>query len=138
MTPQEMFNKAYIGVVKQGCAGSLNGVCVYRVASTGNMCAFGHVIKGVVPEDSPLWEAKGSVKVLLSRRYDPAVTPIQFVYNSAELYSLAGVIQDAHDEADEQEAYETSSLNPVSFVAIFKSKMEEVAEDYALAIPEVA
>ena len=43
MTPQEMFDTAFIGMIKQGTQSRTNGKCKYRAAD-GKKCAAGFLI----------------------------------------------------------------------------------------------
>lgn len=46
LTLQEIFNRAYIGMMKQGCVSSKEGSCRYETVDNGKIlrCAWGHVL----------------------------------------------------------------------------------------------
>lgn len=135
MTPQEIFNKAYVGVVKQGaqCLDEEQCECVYLNKDNGHMCALGHVMKGIVNKDSPLWEAKGGVAALFQAFVqDPR--SVEFVQDSQKIgflsdnLTLAQDIQGAHDEI---------ANDSLAFVGEFKAGMAAVAMDWGLEIPQL-
>lgn len=95
MTPQEIFDKAALGVLKQGrrsTNGNIGGNerCMYR-GEGGLKCAVGHLI-----DDDDLareMDAFGAIAVVLSDAELRAKMPEWFVREQ----SLLGSLQDVHD-----------------------------------------
>lgn len=119
MTPQEMFDKAYIGVVKQGCKSTnFGGGCLYRGVNN-TKCGIGFLI----PDDiARAWDKRRNneiTKIKSTKRY-----PVpKFIVDNI---LLAGAIQRAHDGA-----------HRFSFIRDFKKNMQRVANAYNLTIPNV-
>lgn len=123
LTQQEMFDKAYTGVVNQGERCHNGYDCVYLNEENGHMCALGHVMKGIVDDASPLWEAEGGVYSLLNDAEDEEENLDWLVKHKY----FAAAIQDAHDTCNNEEA----------FVGDFKRKMDHVATEYNLVVPNL-
>lgn len=116
MTPQEIFNKAYTGVVAQGRA-SRSGLCAYRL-EPGIACGVGHLISD---ETAKLWDSMANPNItnILNKRAK-GTKPWMF----KNQYLLTD-IQAAHDDCNGSE----------DFVAEFKSSMHQVAKNYQLSVP---
>jgi len=119
MTPQEMFDKAYIGVVKQGCKSTdVLGSCLYRGVND-TKCGIGFLIHDDIAK---AWDRRKNneiTKIKSTKRY-----PVpKFIVDNI---SLAGAIQRAHDEAMDTD-----------FIRDFKKNMKCVAIAYNLTIPNV-
>ena len=122
MTPQELFDKAYIGVVKQGVPSrSESGGCFYR-GPNGSKCAVGFLIDDETAEE---WEGFGVWYVL---RGAPNL-PAWFVENA----DLLEVMQKAHDDS----GLGDFTFVPEKFLPDFKARMHEIAQSYSLTVPEV-
>ena len=132
MEKQELFNKAYIGVTKQGCpATGHTGACEYRVPDKGDgvikMCALGHVMNGVVPDDSPIWGIEGDVEAVQDwLRFNPT-EPMDWLLDN-EMAKLTSCVQLSHDNAARAGSAFTNS---------FQAAMQQVANRFHLTIPEV-
>lgn len=119
MTPQEMFDKAYIGVVKQGCKSTNSGGgCAYRgVADT--KCGIGFLI----PDDiARAWDRRADNSIESIKHTERYPIP-KFI---ADNILLASEIQAAHDGASKSH-----------FICDFKERMQWVANAYNLTIPNV-
>lgn len=116
MTPQEIFNKAYLGVLRQGkLSQDVEGVCLYR-APRGLKCAVGHLLtdaeaEGLDDRNSPL----GTVSLMRSSR--ASQLPGYFKANLDLLQDL----QEAHDGSYS--------------IAHFRDRCALVAEDHKLEVP---
>lgn len=119
MTPQEMFNKAYIGVVTQGgpSIDKDENKCMYR-GKGGAKCGIGHLIDDETANtwDSQLLSSIGSI-VLEDNVFVP-----KFIKENID---LAVKIQQAHDTA-------TVYSN---FTKGYKREMSEVSKKFNLTTP---
>jgi len=117
LNKQEIFNKAYIGLAKQGWVrAQYAGACQYRTRE-GLACAIGQCI----PDD----------------KYDPKIEPM----SPFKALLFAGVIEKAIDDADLyedclflnalQDAHDQNRLTPL------KENMEKFAREKNLTIPEI-
>lgn len=113
MTPQEIFNTAYTGIIAQGRQ-SLNkkGDCRYR-GPDGLKCAIGHLIDDATAEK---WEG---IAISYINKFG---TPPGWI---AENIQLLRMIQDAHDADSE----------PETFIEEFTAWMEDIATQFNLEIP---
>ena len=122
MTPQEMFDKAYLGVIQQGSKSqNALGGCAYR-GQSGNKCGIGHLIPD---ELAKAWDKR--INSSISQIKATKAYPIpDFIKNNK---ALACALQEAHD----------SSINYEHrvFINEFKFRMEQVAKDYKLTIPQL-
>lgn len=122
MTPQEMFDTAYLKIIQQGqkCTAH-NGGCKYRGPS-GLKCAIGHMI----PDDlAKAWDDRTNSSILHIR--DTPKFPVPDFLK--ENRTLASEIQQAHDYGGDYDHSE--------FVKGFKERMAQVAKDYKLTIPDL-
>jgi hypothetical protein len=113
MTKQEMFDRAYKGVVAQGriCQGA-GGACVYYDARDGSRCAWGHVLTEEQAKASPTGTCIGSAGA-----YNKALG-----YTDTEL-SFGRGLQRAHDYSHN--------------VDQFMEQMQHLATLHELTIPQV-
>ena len=128
---QELFNKMYLGVVKQGKASYSSSLanCVYR--GIDNLkCAIGHCI----PDDKymPDFENCG-IKTLFYHENDKIKSTIHSIFQEEDLQFLIDV-QYYHDTANVEAQ---CSKNDSLFVEYFKEQMQDVAYMYNLTIPKV-
>ena len=121
MTPQEMFNKAYLGVIQQGQKSVKNkghSVCAYR-GLNGIKCGIGHLI----PDDlAKAWDQSSNSAILLIQATKEHPIPDFIQQNKL----LASAIQAAHDN---------SAM--IDFIEDFKDRMAAVAKDFKLTIPQL-
>lgn len=121
LTRQEMFDKAYIGVVKQGRKSSSNKGCLYLNPKTGDRCAVGHIFND--EELSACGDFLGGIEGLWEYKQHEITS-----FEWGDLGLLEG-LQGAHDTwVDGYKA---------DFVTYFKEKAAAVAKHYNLTIPEV-
>lgn len=120
MTNQEVFNKVYKGLIRQGKR-SLNdyGECQYRIVKNGKLlrCAAGQLIpkKDYNPEFEGLPCYSGSERINIVGEY--------FRDENIDIVFL-GKLQVCHDTTHEED-----------FVESFKDKMSRIAEEYGLTVP---
>jgi hypothetical protein len=113
LTPQEIFNTAYLNVIAQGRQSvTEKGDCRYR-GPDGLKCAIGFMIDDATAEK---WEGIGIFAV------NKFGTPPDWVVDNMNLLIM---IQDAHDQ----------ETDPEDFVEDFKFRMESVARNFKLEIP---
>lgn len=121
MTRQEIFDTAYIGVLKQGRQSLMpSGACAYR-GSNGLKCALGFMIDDDTAEK---WESIGAVDSLINRHNDGRITLPTWV---VQYKNLLMSIQEAHDRA----------TDPEGFVEYFSAEMQYIASQYKLTIPQL-
>lgn len=124
MTPQEIFDKAYIGVVTQGQPSVKVGKgCVYR-GENGNKCAIGHLIDDATAKRWDKYEMSGIGSVSIRAKIKPD-------WLDANIKLLEN-IQAAHDNTYLQEWQETD------FVEDYKKQMGYIARENNLTIPEMS
>jgi hypothetical protein len=119
MTPQEIFDKAYNGVVGQGCKSkTVAKSCAYN-GVYGTHCGVGWVIS---KEAGKQWDRtnSSSIRVILGRNRSKFIEPWM-----QENKDLLVDIQTAHDDPEYGD----------NFIADFKNNMEHVAHSYGLKIP---
>jgi len=122
MTPQEMFDTAYLKIIQQGqkSMGS-NDTCKYR-GPRGLKCAIGHMI----PDDlAKAWDNRRN-SMISKIRSTPKYPIPDFIRNNR---TLAADIQRAHDYGGD--------YTPSDFVEGFIDRMAKVAKDYNLTIPNM-
>lgn len=118
MTPQEMFNAAYIGVMKQGRKSTGNdGGCAYR-GDSGCKCAAGFLI----PDEHYYPSMEGSTIEYIELPYE--LSHIRTNMNLVEN------MQCAHDKA-------RCSDEPRVFVDYFKERMTTIAKSNNLTVPAI-
>jgi hypothetical protein len=121
MTPQEIFNTAYLAIVKQGRPSTKeNGGCAYRGVK-GAKCAIGHLIDDATAKRWDMYETAGIRAV--SRK--AKIKPDWLDSNIALLEDL----QNAHDN---------SHWKGDGFMKDYKQRMSYVARQYYLTIPELS
>jgi hypothetical protein len=122
MTPQEMFDKAYLGVIQQGSKSqNADGGCAYR-GQSGNKCGIGHLI----PDDlAKAWDKRTNSSILHIRGTEAYPIP-DFIKNNM---ALARAMQHAHDACE--------NYSHTAFIGEFKYRMEQVAKDHKLTIPQL-
>jgi hypothetical protein len=118
MTPQEIFNTAYIGVLRQGdCAVNHRGECVYRAGDL--KCAFGQLI----PDSLYSLDMEGHRVGWVLKEYS-AIAALVGPYPD-----LLNALQVAHDNAANKSTYAPYRME--SFVTAAAG----VARRYNLEIP---
>lgn len=118
MTRQEMFNKAYFGVIHQGAKSvRADERCAYR-GLNGLKCGVGHLIDDATAKRWDKRESSAIIEILDNKKLK---VPEWMVGNKDFLSSL----QWAHDEAWAE-----------NFLAEFKGDMKDVAKKYHLTVPE--
>jgi hypothetical protein len=130
MTPQEIFDKAYIGVMKQGRAsvkpssGSIKSmVCAYR-GNDSTACGVGHLVDD---ETAREWDMIGAIDDVIAQ-LDDDLPP--WVLNNVRLLQR---IQYAHDFAEA----DNRTGSDKGFTKIFEEKMQLVAQNHILTVPEI-
>ena len=114
MTPQEMFNKAYLGILDQGKQSRDGNFCKYR-GPNGLKCAVGHLID----DDIALaWDKRTFSSIMEIRETKRFPIPEHIRENRVFLRQM----QVAHDN--------THSMKD------FKVEMRKVASQYGLEIPK--
>ena len=144
MTPQEMFNKGFLGVVKQGKpayvfgshpkTGYIGANCAYRVESEPDTkCAVGHIIDGLIPENSPIWYLNGGIDEIRDReaRFEEGLEGLEFLENYKD-FALAQEMQLCHDSGAERYHRTKDSKE---FIENYTDEMTELAESYGLEMP---
>jgi hypothetical protein len=127
MTPQEIFDKAYTGVMKQGLKSSGPRGCMYR-GPNGLKCGVGHLVDdnlGATMDMEFSGMASTSIDEIISLALDDELEyeiPRWMIENR----DLLQRIQTAHD---------STVGNPGCFAVEFSDKMRKVAEDYSLTVP---
>ena len=92
MTPQEIFDKAVGGVIRQGSlAKGENNVCRYRTKD-GRACVVGQLIDDDLAHQ---WDDRCDPAFLIIWRYDPDEIPVELRPHIQLLTDL----QQAHDDA---------------------------------------
>lgn len=130
MTPQEIFEKAYISVVKQGCPSLKHSttvatamICAYR-GDGGTACGVGHLIDD---ETAREWDMIGAIDDVIAQLEDHL--PYWVISNARLLQQ----IQYAHDFAEAEER----TGSPENFTQLFKDKMSLVANQFTLTVPDI-
>jgi hypothetical protein len=118
MTRQEMFNKAWHGVIEQGgpSVARETDACVYR-GENGFRCGIGHLIA----DDIALRWDKGGYGVSSLE----AIQLVEAGFTPRDRAFLTA-LQNAHDDA----------ARASCFMAAFKGKMHGVADWFNLSVPE--
>ena len=130
MTRQEMFNKAYIGVILQGgpavnrdARGNL--ACTYLNKDTGRKCGVGQLLTD--EELADVGSLIGSVFSLRDEWSQHSNKPIPDWLNEYQMSFLSN-IQDAHDDP--------CFRYGVEYLEIFKADMEKLAKKFGLTVPQ--
>lgn len=120
MTPQEIFNKSYLGLLKQGCKAAEddygNG-CMYRTPE-GHACAVGLLIDDETAEE---WDHYGGVKSVIEKLGNDA--PEWLVDNQRLLCEM----QSAHD---------LSPIYKADFLENIREAFARIAEGHNLEVPD--
>jgi hypothetical protein len=121
MTPQEIFNTAYLAVIEQGRPSvKKDGDCAYRGVE-GAKCAIGHLIDDATAER---WDKYGSTDIYsVSRK--AKIKPDWLDSNIELLRDIQGCHDIALWEKD-------------GFVEDYKQRMLWVAKSYNLTVPELS
>lgn len=142
LTLQQCFDKAYLGVVRQGrpsrSSVAENG-CLYR-GPENTKCAVGHLILdehlGTLVEDNPACpmgpEHWPSIDLWLENLKGGSLVLVQALKNSDvpfEALTMLHDLQNAHDRSE----YQT----PAIFLREFKERAATVAKNHKLAVPEI-
>lgn len=125
MTPQEIFDKAYIGVVTQGRKSDKGHKGCSYLTEDGLKCGVGHLLDA---ETAKIWDKyeDSSVGTIVMRdRPDSMVPSWMKVRSNLELLNS---IQRAHD----------NSNGDKDFVFRFKWEMDGIAKENNLTIPEMS
>lgn len=131
MNAQEIFNKAYRGVMRQGkpCVQEGTISCIYRdPADPAVRCAAGHVMVGLLPEDHPAWDPteNGAVEIIeLLVAEESRLAPLR------DHESLLAALQDAHDAAARWSTRD-------EFPREFHRSCSKIASDFHLGVPCVS
>jgi hypothetical protein len=125
MNAQEIFNKAYLGLIEQGePAIGPNGSCCY-INDSGRMCGVGMLLE---PQISRLFESNcdGDSCIGTCSRAFAGQIPEWIEPN----LHLLEQIQGAHDKE--------SHAGPTVWLRTFKTRMACIAERHNLTVPEAA
>jgi hypothetical protein len=125
MTPQEIFDKAYIGVVKQGKK-SINAVsdCAYYVGKNLR-CGVGHLL------------SESAAKAFDSCARRDLETDIESILDAkASKYIGPWMEENRELIVDVQRAHDNVSDFSSAFVEFFKSNMKSVAEKHKMNVSE--
>jgi hypothetical protein len=130
MTRQEMFNKACLGVIKQGGPSvqtnpNTEGLMCSYLAPSGSKCAVGHLM--TEEELKVMGRFKGAVQDLAEGWADCLPFPEWLVGD--ENLDFLSHLQDTHDNLMDFEG--------AVFVSHFKSDMAKFAAFYSLTVPEL-
>lgn len=126
MTPQEVFNKAYLGIIKQGKPAFDGNMCFYAKGALN--CGVGKVMKGILPDNSRFWTYQCNVGALANSMIEEGESSMGDILK-ANLYLLEEC-QEAHDDA-------ANLVKGDRFLPYYKERMEEVAKTFGLSIPSV-
>ena len=120
MNKQEIFNKAYKGVMTQGCraVGRL-GACQYENAQ-GNKCAIGHCLPG----GHEAFTAVGNIWAVLNNHPD---LKEHFGIEGPGDGNFLTSLQRAHDDC----------RDPDSFVVVYGGNMRAIASRHDLTVPKL-
>jgi hypothetical protein len=125
MEAQELFDKAYLGVIKQGKpAVNKNGNCLYYVSKNLH-CGVGHCL---TEEAQKAFDRQhdSSINGILTKNKSKYIEPWMHEHKN-----LLIDIQTAHDNA-----YGTNYHDALSFIGVFKKNMKKLAKLYELKVPE--
>lgn len=130
MTRQEMFNKAYIGVILQGgpavTLDSHGGLtCSYLNKKSGRKCGVGHLLTDV--ELAEVGSFKGSVYDLRDEWDEISGGPLPAWLHEDEMDFLSS-LQLAHDGPRD--------LDGADYITHFLREMDKVAKHYGLTVPQ--
>lgn len=122
MTPQEIFNKAYLGVIQQGGHARNDDMSCCYLTAEGHMCAVGHVLG---KDLAASWESQhhGSLLDMTTGLDDPSElldrsdVPEWVVTHWDLLFDL----QAAHDDTFD--------------LGAFRAHAQRVAEEHGLNVP---
>ena len=122
MTPQEMFDTAYLKIIQQGQRSvKPTGGCAYR-GQSNTKCAIGHMI----PDNlAKAWDDRTDSSILQIRDTKRHPIPVFLINNRM----LAADIQSAHDNS--------ADYDRGTFISEFKYRMAQVAKDHKLTIPQL-
>lgn len=157
MTPQEMFNRAYLGVIAQGRPSvTSTGTCCYYDSDGGipsddsnvAMCGIGHVLGKELAFD---WAAqlRGSLDdirascINVDEELDQHTFKEEVPDYIRDNWDLAEQLQCAHDSAANDVGIIAGPFSttdwpehmPTGFIPIFKMSMELIAKHHQLTIP---
>lgn len=120
MTPQEIFDTALNGVIKQGRKSvNQDGDCAY-LSVEGMRCGVGHLVPEDVARSLDTFQSDTRIASILDRHQGRELVPAWMVQNRC----LVEDIQDAHDMAE---------AGP-SFIDDFVARMKYVAQTRGLKI----
>lgn len=130
MTRQEMFNKAYLGVIKQGDPAvqshpNTDGLMCSYLAPDGRKCAVGHLM--TEEELKVMGAFKGGVQDLADDWADCLPRP-EWLMGDKNLDFLSH-LQDTHDNL--------MGYDGAEFVENYKYDMAKFASFYDLTVPEL-
>jgi hypothetical protein len=127
MTRQEMFNKAYIGVILQGgpAIQYTGGPCAYLAADTGRKCGVGHLLTDV--ELAEVGSFQGSVYDLQDEWDGISGEPLPVWLHNDDMDFLSD-LQLAHDGPRD--------LDGADYITHFLREMDKVAKHYGLTVPQ--
>ncbi len=137
MKLQEIFNKAYVGIVKQGIPGHNGSVCVYHGVTEGGKevrCAVGQLLE---PDDIKYVGSLSSAVDVIFPRLE--LDPDRYgATNVGSFHAFLMRMQDAHDHAYRDARFANSRVaHPARFLELFKANMTGLAEHYGLTVPTI-
>lgn len=144
LSRQEMFDKAYKGVIDQDGPGVIHGECAYLNRATGNMCGIGHVMLGQPNIPDAFWDINLAARQLrptsIFRTKLSQPTPFESddqIPWSKDDDRFAQLLQGAHDVAYETAQYTCRWGEDVDeyFINEFKHKMATLANEFHLKVP---
>lgn len=129
MNKQEMYEKAFRGVMGQGCPGADAWACAY-VFKSGDKelrCAVGHVVTDPMIYNADYLD--DIVKWVLPK-VDPSMT-------WGDVYKFMWDLRQAHDETYNRVLYEFGKrgFNNARFLELFKARMIKFAATEQLVVP---
>jgi hypothetical protein len=125
MSRQDMFDKAYIALMRQGFQAVVpesEGQCQYRT-STGTRCAIGHLLPDSLIDRISQSNNSNNVRILM-KLYSEVDTLLGGLDNIAFLTRL-------------QECHDFLSWGGLSFCQEFDSSMRKLAVEYKLTVPQL-
>ena len=142
MTPQEIFDKAVHGVIKQGHGsyrmgkGNLGSYAACRYRSEAGACAVGHLIDD---ETAELWDAQENPDIAAIIDPDEEEPDYEKLIDSVPDWALANAellteLQKTHDEATL--SARGMANEPTVFLTQFRSRAKQVAERFNLTFAE--
>ncbi len=132
MKLQEIFDKAFQGVVNQGGPGHNRGACAYIGTVDGKevRCALGHLVKGL--EVHKIENINQIIEPIYAE-IEPWM-PLQVV--SGFMYELRNIHDNAMSESCDWAAPNSFEIDNEKFMKLFKEDMKSFAEAHDLVFHE--